>query len=346
MNGNKVSLGRLKWVNPTQIKPSEENPRNGEFYKDKDFLRLRESVTKYGVIVPIIIKELYEREDNKKYHLIDGERRWKAAVDTNQDRIPAYVLPPERKIDILTTMFQIHMNQEGWDAIEQAIALEKIISFLKHNIMQGGKSEEEVEKELLKKLREITGMDQTTALSRIRFFRWPESLRDKIYNEPNKNYYSYAVEIEAKIVEPTLRNFPDIKSKISPNDMREALFAKVTGGYVSRAEEIRDAAILTKRKRDKKEANKAQRLILRFIKNRSFTFPEAREQYFYVFPKETQKAALSHRKLVNTVRTLVKALKDYTIGTVRTLDPSQRKDLRSALDELLEMIKDIIKRLD
>ena len=342
----KKELGKLKRVNPIIIKPSEENPRGDDFYKNKNFLRLKESVAKYGVIVPIIIKRLLREEDKSKYQLIDGERRWRAAVETNQDRVPAYVLPPEKQIDILATMFQIHMNQEGWDAIEQARALEKIIYNLKTTIKQKYK-DEEAEKELVRQLIKVTGMDENNAWSRVRFFRWPQRLRDQIYRETEKDYYSYAVEIEARIVEPTLRNFPDIKEKISPDDIREALFAKVTGGsYVSRAEEIRDAAILAKRRSDKKEVTKAKGLLLQFIKDKSFSFSEAHEQYLYLFPEEAQKPALSPRKLINTVRGLTKALKEYTEGTIiRKLKPTQKKDLKTALKELLLMMQDIIQRL-
>jgi len=344
MNNGK-NLGKLEWVNPIHIEPSGENPRKEDFYKDKDFLRLKESIAKYGVIVPIIIKKLPKEHGRKKYQLIDGERRWKAAISTNQDRIPAYILPPEKEIDVLTTMFQIHMNQEGWDAIEQARALEKIISALKDNIKQKCEVEDENGKELVKQLIEITGMDETTARSRIRFFRWPQNLREYIYKEPNKNYYSYAVEIEARILEPALRNFPDIMDKISPDDIREALFAKVTGGYVRRAEEIRDAAILTKRRSDKREASKAKSLLLQFIKDKSFTFPEAREQYFYLFPRETRKPPLSPRKLINSIRSLVKALNEYTETSIKNLKSAQKKELKSALSELLSIAQSLIEGL-
>lgn len=341
----KKNLGSLDWVNPMEIKPSDENPRSDDFYKDKDFLRLKESVIKYGVIVPIIIKKLLKKEDNKQYQLIDGERRWKAAIDTNRNTIPAYVLPPEKEINVLTTMFQIHMNQEGWDAIEQARALEKIMSDLRDDIKQRYDNEKEIEKEIVKQLIEITGMDKATSLSRVKFFRWPKKIREYIYNEPNKNYYSYAVEIEARIVEPALGNFPDIMDKISPDDIREALFTKVTGGYVSRAEEIREAAILTKRRSSPTEVTKAKRLLLQFINDKSFTFPEAREQYVYIFPEEKQKPPLSPRKLINTVRSLIKELSEYTDTTIKTLKSAQKRDFKSALIELLSIIQDIIARL-
>jgi ParB/RepB/Spo0J family partition protein len=335
----------LGWVSPKEIQPSEENPRRDDFYKDKDFLRLKESIAKYGVIVPIILKKLSKESNKKKYQLIDGERRWQASIDTNRVTIPAYIWPPERDIDVLVTMFQIHMNQEGWEAIEQARALEKLISALRTKAKQKHKREQEIEKELVRQLTEITGMDEDNAWSRIRFLRWPQKLREKIYNEPNKKYYSYAVEIEARIVEPALRNFRNIRDTISPDDIRQALFAKVTSGYVPRANEIRDAGVLTKRRRDKKEATRARSLLLQFIKDKSFTFPEAREQYFYLFPEETQKPAFSPRKLINTVRGLGKALNEYTEATLNTLEASQKKDLKTALNELLSITQAVLKRL-
>ena len=344
MNSGK-NLKKLEWVNPIHVEPSEENPRKEDFYKNKDFLRLKESIAQYGVIVPIIIRKLLEEQGRKKYQLIDGERRWKAAIHTHQDRIPAYILPPEKEINVLTTMFQIHMNQEGWNAIEQARALEKIISALKDNIKRKCEVEDEVEKELVKQLIETTGMDKATVQSRVRFFRWPQNLREFIYNEPNKNYYSYAVEIEARIVEPALRNFPDIANKISPDDIREALFSKVTGGYVTRAEEVREAAILAKRRSDKMGVPKAKSLLLQFIKDKSFTFPEAREQYLYLFPEETRKPPLSPRKLVNSIRSLVKALNEYTETSIKNLKSTHKKELENTLSKLLSIARSLIKRL-
>jgi ParB/RepB/Spo0J family partition protein len=336
----------LEWVKPVYIKPSEENPRAEEFYKDKDFLRLKESVSNFGVIVPIIIKKLLKPEDGIKYQLIDGERRWKAAMDTNQDTIPAYVLPADRDLNILATMFQIHMNQEEWNAVEQVRALEKMIPTLKAELKKQYSDEEEIDEELVKQIMVITGMNETNALSRIRFLRWPRQLRDHIYRETDKNYYSYAVEIEAKIVEPALRNFPEIIVKISPDKIREALFEKVTSGYVGRAEEIRDAGILTKKRRKKKELSKAKHLFLQFVKDKTFSFSDAREQYISLFPDEVQKPPVSPRKLLNIIRTVVRVLTEYTEVTLKKLRASQKKDLRVVLDELLIITKAMIKRLE
>ncbi len=338
-------FGKLEWPSPVHIKPSHENPRNEDFSKDKHFLRLKESVAKYGVIVPIIIKKLPTEEGKIKYQLIDGERRWKAAIATNRDKIPAYVLPPGGHIDILTTMFQIHMNQEGWDTLEQARALEKIVASIKEQIRVACTPDTDVEKELIKQLTVRTGMDQETAESRVRFLRWPQYLRNQIYDKLNRSYYSYAVEIEEKIVEPAFRNFPELKDKFSPDDIRKALFEKVTAGFVDRAEQIRDAGILTKRRRDRNQAAKAKNLLLEFVKDRSFTFSEAREQYISLFPEEMQKPVFSPRKLINTIASLLRALNDYTETTIGALKIKQKRDLAEALKALVKTAKIISQRL-
>ncbi|MEE9201462.1 MAG: ParB/RepB/Spo0J family partition protein, partial [Candidatus Brocadiales bacterium] len=154
--------GVLDRVDPKHIVRSKENPRSEDFFKDKNFLRLKESVAKFGVIVPVIIKHFPNRRDGKKYQLIDGERRWRAAIETNQDKIPAYVLPAEKHIKVLATMFQIHMNQQGWDPTEQARALEATIVDLMSKIEQKDKTADikQIEEELVKQLIDITGTDR------------------------------------------------------------------------------------------------------------------------------------------------------------------------------------------
>lgn len=341
----KKSGGDLKWLSPKEIRPSKENPRRNDFFKDKHFLRLKESVAKHGVIVPAIVKRLSKETNGKRYKLIDGERRWQAAIDTNTQLIPAYVWPPGKDVNILATMFQIHMNQEGWEAVEQARALESMVVALAGQIKRAGKTEDQIDRELATKLSEITDMKEETALSRIKFLKWPEKLREYIYDKADKRYYSYAVEIEEKIVDPAIRNYPELKEKISPKEMRMALFEKVTTGLVERAAEIRDAQILTKKRRDKSERPKVRKLIMQFVRDESLSFSEVREQYIALFPEEAQKPAFSLKKLTNTIRSLVTALSDYTEVTVRRLKPKQKEDLKEAIADLIRTANRVLRKL-
>ncbi len=343
--GVEKKKGKLDWIDPKKIIQSEVNPRKQDFYKDKDFLRLKESVIIHGVLVPIIIKNIAGKEEKPKYQLVDGERRWKAALETNQPRIQVYILPADQKLDILTTMFQIHMNQKGWNAIEQAKALEDIVNSLKEKYSKTSLSDKESEKLLIKDLKEKTGMDEATAKSRLRFFRWPEDIRNIVYDDTSNDYYSYVVEIESRIVEPLMRNYPEIEEIMTPNQIREALFEKVTSGYVRRAERIRDANIITKKRSRKDEKKKAKGLILKFIENTSFTISEVHEQYLYLFPEDVQKPPISYSSLVNNIRSLTRALEGYNENYIAKLKSQQISDLNEAIKELIIVMKNIMKIL-
>ena len=113
-------------VDPKEIAINPENVRGEkeeQIEADEDFLRLKESVHEYGVLVPLVVRE--QRKKDKKYILIDGERRLRAALSTNQLRVPVH-LPQEDKIkDEMLLSFQIHMLRKEWSRTAQARALLK-----------------------------------------------------------------------------------------------------------------------------------------------------------------------------------------------------------------------------
>ena len=127
--------------------------------------------------------------------------------------------------------------------------------------------------------------------------------------------------------------------------MRISLFDKVRNGYVSRAEEIREAAVLAKRRTDKREREKAKVLLIQFIKTKDFTFPEAKEQYLYIFPQSRAKPALSVSRLLNQIRAITGALEDYTDTWLGRLKKKQAKDLRELLVDLSKKTKNLLNRM-
>ena len=344
---SQVKLGDLEWIDPAKIRRSSANPRSVEFYKDKDFLRLKESIARFGVIVPIIVRRLTKPVGEHSFELVDGERRWKAASGTNRD-VPAYVLPADEPRETLVTMFQIHMNQEEWDAVEQAKALEDMVAQWRVKFHKAGVSEEKLETELAKELTRVTGMDSENARSRLRFLRWPKEIREKVYRDDSQKRYSYIVEIEANIIEPACRNFPGIEDVLPAIEMRRLLFRKVEEGYVARAEAVRDGALLVKTRRDRAEAAKARALFVQVVKQVPYTLSEAHEQYLYLFPDEAEKLSYQPRKLINLVLGLRRALEEYASGIpsgkVRLKKP-QVHDLREALKSLLAIAKDVVRLL-
>ncbi len=83
--GNKqVEEGDLKNINLERIEPNPYQPR--QEISDKKLKELAQSIEKNGVLQPVILTSAEEG-----FHLVAGERRWRAAKMAGLDRIPAIV---------------------------------------------------------------------------------------------------------------------------------------------------------------------------------------------------------------------------------------------------------------
>lgn len=108
-----------------KILPDENQPRK-YFAADKMF-QLKQSIKKHGIKVPLTVEDL----GGGKYLLIDGERRFRAAVELGLKEVPVTVEAPKSEADRLIEQFSIQEQHEAWTPIEKAMAilnLAKIIS--------------------------------------------------------------------------------------------------------------------------------------------------------------------------------------------------------------------------
>ena len=71
-------------VRISQVEPNKEQPRR--IFKEEAIEELAESIKKYGVIQPIIVRKV-----NDKYEIIAGERRYKASALAGLTKIPAII---------------------------------------------------------------------------------------------------------------------------------------------------------------------------------------------------------------------------------------------------------------
>src|SRR5882724_12497234 len=105
------------------IKPAPNNPR-GEIDRGASFDRLVSSIEREGVLVPIVVSRLKIPEGEIKYQLVDGERRFWAAKELGEERVPTYVLPSNYSEEKLREMsFHLHMTREQWEPLAQCKSL-------------------------------------------------------------------------------------------------------------------------------------------------------------------------------------------------------------------------------
>ncbi|MBK6936712.1 MAG: ParB/RepB/Spo0J family partition protein, partial [Chitinophagaceae bacterium] len=87
------------------IERNPENPRI--FFRQEEMEQLYVSIRTKGLLVPISVYE-----DNGKYVIIDGERRWRTFLKLNYDTIPAIIQDKPTPLDNLLLMFNIHGLRE------------------------------------------------------------------------------------------------------------------------------------------------------------------------------------------------------------------------------------------
>src|SRR5690242_12422229 len=70
----------------SKIIPNENQPR--KIFDENSLEELASSIKQHGVIQPIIVRDI---DNGKKYEIIAGERRWRAAKIAGLEKIPAII---------------------------------------------------------------------------------------------------------------------------------------------------------------------------------------------------------------------------------------------------------------
>ncbi len=102
-----------------RIRPNPFQPRKR--FDDSTMRELRNSIAKYGVLIPIIV-----RERGESYELIAGERRWRAAAALNLTTIPAIVRSSDDRESLEVAIVE-NLQREDLGALEEAAGFAQLI---------------------------------------------------------------------------------------------------------------------------------------------------------------------------------------------------------------------------
>ncbi len=118
-NLEKEDNERIQEIDIDLICPNPNQPRK-VFEQDK-IDELTESIKKYGVIQPIIV-----RKEGEFYTIIAGERRWRACKNANIKTIPCIVRDMEKRNASEIALIE-NIQREDLNAIDEANAYEFIM---------------------------------------------------------------------------------------------------------------------------------------------------------------------------------------------------------------------------
>lgn len=99
------------------IVPDENQPR--KYFDAVKLHSLKESIKKHGIMSPLIVQDM----GAGKFLLVDGERRFRAAVDLGFKEVPAMVEKPSSASERLVRQFNVQEQHEEWTPIEKAQAI-------------------------------------------------------------------------------------------------------------------------------------------------------------------------------------------------------------------------------
>ncbi len=327
----------LDTVEVSKIQVNTNNPR-GEFVRDNDdqFQYLKRSIRELGLLVPIVVQENREKDT---YLLLDGERRYYALRELGMKEAPAHVLrdhvTPETAKEL---MFHVHTNRKQWDAFQQCKALEPMYEELKKKFKG---NESHIAREIVLK----TGTTKRTVNARLSFLRWPDEIKEIVYNTKPVLYYS-VVEIEDQIVSPAVKNFPDYFKKVDVDEVRGFLFNKYHDGIIHAATEARKASFIIKTPAEYVSRYKyAKELFTKLIKDKQYTFESAKEDFLAEYPEAEEDLNASFKKTKNQLSKTIKMLESFDAAILKQKTPSDQKAFADVLESLQSTTQEVYEQV-
>ena len=161
-SGSEPNVQGFEMISVGEIAPNPDQPR--EYFSPDGIEELAESIREKGVLQPIIVRRISRTQspapDSKKYELVCGERRLKAALLSGLERIPAIVKDIAQG-DLLEWAIVENIQREDLNPLEEARAYERLVG-------ERGLSQEEIAKRV--------GKNRATVANAVRLLRLPEEV--------------------------------------------------------------------------------------------------------------------------------------------------------------------------
>ena len=180
------NASRIIEVDINDILPNRNQPRL--ILNEEDDLGLTDSVKEYGVLQPIIVRNIGD-----KYEIIAGERRYRASVLAGKETVPVIVRNMSDKESAEIALIE-NVQRKELTPIEEALSYKNILDL-------GYMTQEQ--------LAEKIGKSQPTIANKIRLLNLTDEVQDAL--------------LENKISERHARSLLKIKNKKQQNEMLERI---------------------------------------------------------------------------------------------------------------------------
>lgn len=121
----------VQQIDIRKILPDENQPR--KYFDATKMYNLKQSIKKHGIKVPLNLEDM--QNASGKYLLIDGERRFRAAVELGLTTVPCIVEESKTEADRLIEQFSIQEQHEAWSPVEKAMAILNLSKIIDRSLL-------------------------------------------------------------------------------------------------------------------------------------------------------------------------------------------------------------------
>ena len=293
------------------ISPNPENPRL--IFDQEKLDILAESISEVGILVPLIV---FEEEDGK-YLLLDGERRWMCAKRLNKKDIPVNVITKPKKIENILRMFNIHNVREDWELMPTALKLGDLINEL-------GITNE-------RRLNELTSLSIGMIRRCKTVLSLPRKYQKSILNREFKA--DFFIEMDAKALRKIEKILPDFYKKYGKEELINLFVSMLKNGKIKSVTDFRFLQKVLDAKNLGLSSKVIEDLVKRIVIRQEMDF---REAYGLV------------EDLINVSKVEEKAVRLSAIFRSLKYDALKKKEkdkLRAVLLDLRDTINRILRNL-
>jgi ParB family transcriptional regulator, chromosome partitioning protein len=306
----------LQNINPNVIDPNPDNPRL--IFREAEMNALLDSIGEVGIKVPLSVYR-----DNKRFVLIDGERRWRCSKKLNLRAVPVIVQPKPSKLENILTMFNIHNVRVDWDLMPMAIKLGEV----KRLLEKDGKLASP------RHLAGITGVSLPTVRRALDLLELPQRYREMLLREAEKPKDQQRVTVDLfvevnKSKRVVQKYVPEVFEEVGEEEYVDAMVDKYLGGVVNNVVKFRDISKIARAERAGGNAEHVAPVIVDLVRNSGYKIEEAY--------KETVEFAYQTRDITSRAIGLLEKLQKVTKRRKLPEDAIEALTrLRSEIDRLL-----------
>jgi ParB family chromosome partitioning protein len=220
-------------IDPESIEKNPSNPRR--YFNEERLDQLRTSIQEVGILVPLIVYQPDPAIDH--FVLMDGERRWRSAIDLGMSEVPVNIISVPTPLDNMLRMFNIHNVREDWPLISVTLSLREVMD-------TSGETRET-------RLAEMTGLSRSTVRRARRLLTLPEAELDLIQKEAHldrtKQVHREDLYLEIQAAESVMRKeLPELSREFDKPTVIRQFARKAESGNLPAVTDFRFVSKLVK----------------------------------------------------------------------------------------------------